>query len=58
MVRLSKKTRDRSVSRKRPKRPGVKTGAKKEALPSGFKEHINAISGTIAEGAFIPKFSK
>jgi hypothetical protein len=58
MVRLSKKTRDRSVSRKRPTKAGVKTGTKKDALPSGYKAHMNAISGEIAQGMFIPKLSK
>jgi hypothetical protein len=56
MVRLSKQTRNRSVSHKRPKRAGVKTGPQKEAL--AFKEHANALSGAEAQGAFIPKLNK
>lgn len=58
MVRLSKKTRDRSVSPRRPRKPAEKTGALKDALPSGYKVHQNALLGQVAEGAFIPKFTK
>ena len=53
MVRLSKQTRDRSVSKKRPKRAGVKTGVRKEV--HGFREHMNALVGADAGEAFIPK---
>lgn len=55
MVRLSKQTRDRSVCPRRPKSPKAKTGPKKDALKHGFKEHANALSGTPAQNAFIPK---
>lgn len=56
MVRLSKKTRDRSVSPRRPKVGLKKTGTKKDALKSGYKEHANALLGTqVAQNAFIPK---
>lgn len=58
MVRLSKQTRDRSVSHKRPKRPGVKTGPLTQTLAKGFKEHANALEGSAAQGAFIPKLTK
>ncbi len=53
MVRLSKKTRDRSVSPRRPQARKAKTGPKKDALSKGFKEHANAIAGS--QNAFIPK---
>ncbi len=56
MVRLSKKTRDRSVSPRRPKVGLAKTGPKKDALSKGFKEHANALSGLqVALKAYIPK---
>jgi hypothetical protein len=55
MVRLSKVTRIRSVSKKRPSAPAVKTGALKETLPNGFKEHKNALTGEVAAKAFIAK---
>jgi len=50
MVRLSKKTRDRSVSYKRPRLSG-----KKIASQQKIKEHKNGISGELSQGMFIPK---
>ncbi|MES2121526.1 MAG: hypothetical protein V4492_01970 [Chlamydiota bacterium] len=55
MVRISKQNRRRNVSPRRPARPGIKTGAKKDALPEGFKVHPNAIEGNLAQNLFIPK---
>ncbi len=56
MVRLSKKTRDRAVSPRRPKRSLGKTGPKKDALKTGFKEHPNALAGTsAAQNVYIAK---
>lgn len=55
MVRLSKQTRDRQRSNKRPRLPGVKTGPLAETNPKGFKEHTNALQGDLAARAFIPK---
>lgn len=55
MVRYSKVERMRSVTRKRPSAPAKKTGAVKENLPGGFKEHVNALTGKQASTAFIPK---
>jgi hypothetical protein len=55
MVRLSKQTKIRSVSRRRPAPPAKKTGPVKDALPQGFKPHDNAIEGAIAQTSFIPK---
>jgi hypothetical protein len=53
MVRLSKVTRMRAVSYKRPAAPAKKTGAKK--LAKAFKEHKNAFEGELAQRAFLPK---
>lgn len=53
MVRLSKVTRMRSVSFKRPSAPAKKSGAKKQNQP--FKEHKNAFEGELATRAFLPK---
>ena len=55
MVRLSKVTRIRQKSHKRPKIGGPKTGPLKQNLPRGFKEHTNALQGDMAKAAFIPK---
>lgn len=55
MVRISKQQERRSVSPRRPTIAGKKTGSRKDNLPKGYKEHINAAG----EGAvvFIPKIS-
>lgn len=53
MVRLSKKTRDRSVSYKRPKASGQKTTASTACV----KTHQNAIDGEQAKSVFIPKIA-
>ncbi len=55
MVRISKQEERRSVSRRRPRPPAKKTGAKKDALAQGFKFHANAIEGALSSAAFIPK---
>lgn len=55
MVRISKQAERRAVSRRRTRKPEKKTGAKKDALPLGFKPHANAVEGTLAQSAFIPK---
>ena len=55
MVRISKQEERRSCSRRRPSAPSKKTGAQEDNLPSGFKEHKNALEGEIASMAFIPK---
>jgi len=55
MVRISKVGEIRHVSRKRPTRPGVKTGRLKEKNSTGYKHHENALSPDVAKGAFIPK---
>jgi len=55
MVRLSKKSERTGRSPRRPKIGGVKTGAKKDNLPKGFREQANAQEGELAKTTFIPK---
>ncbi|MBJ7449791.1 MAG: hypothetical protein JHC93_05480 [Parachlamydiales bacterium] len=55
MVRISKQQERRSVSPRRPRANFPKTGSRKDNLPSGFKEHQNALEGELAQSAFIPK---
>ena len=55
MVRLSKQTRRRAQSPRKHKGPSVKTGPRKDALPKGYKEHFNAITGDKAAETFFPK---
>ena len=56
MVRISKQNQRRNRSpRKRQPQMAIKTGAKKDNLPSGFREHPNAVEGEIATKFFIPK---
>lgn len=55
MVRISKQGEKRSRFPRKPSAPAVKTGPRKENLPSGFKQHANAIEGEHAASAFIPK---
>lgn len=55
MVRISKQAERRAVSRRRPSSPSEKTGPRADALPLGYKEHANALEGTAAKKAFIPK---
>lgn len=57
MVRLSKQTKDRSVSPRRPRAPAPKTGPKKDKLTAGYKVHTNAAEGNLAGTLFIPKIS-
>ena len=53
MTRTSKQEERRNQSPRKPKRPGPKTGPKKDNLKLGFKEHLNVLS-EMKEG-FIPK---
>lgn len=55
MVRISKQTERRSQSPRKHRPPSPKTGALKDNLPDGYKQHSNALSGNIAGKAFIPK---
>jgi len=55
MTRLAKQVKDRSVCPRRPRNPAKKTGAKKDHLSKGYKEHPNALEGELAAKAFVPK---
>lgn len=52
MTRISKQGKVRAISPRKHKAPSKKTGPKKDALASGYKEHFNAITETFA---FIPR---
>ena len=54
MTRISKKDRLKRCPRK-PRHGSVKTGPKKDHLPSGFKEHVNVFTGENRHSVFIPK---
>ncbi len=46
MTRISKKAQRRALSPRKRKAPSIqKTGPKQDLLPSGFKEHFNALEG-------------
>lgn len=55
MVRLSKQSKIRAISPRRPAPPASKTGPIKDALPLGYKPHANAIQGKLSQVSFIPK---
>jgi hypothetical protein len=55
MVRISKQEERRMRSPRRPSPPAPKTGAKKDNLPKGFKEHSNALQANASQSMFIPK---
>lgn len=55
MVRISKQCEKRARSHHRPRPPAKKTGARKQNLPNGFKDHANALEGEAAAFAYIPK---
>lgn len=55
MTRMSKQGERRAVSKRRPKMPSPKTGAKRDNLPQGFRVHENAAQD--AELRFVPKIS-
>jgi len=55
MVRRSKQSKIRAVSRKRPSPPMPKTGAKKDNLSEGFKPTQNALEGELSQTLFISK---
>jgi hypothetical protein len=54
MVRISKKDRKKKCPRK-PKIGSIKTGAKKDNLPKGFKEHANIYADASSYPTFVPK---
>lgn len=55
MVRISKQSERRNQSPRKHRNPSQKTGALKDNLPNGFKEHANALEGGVEKLAFIPK---
>ncbi|MEM1283128.1 MAG: hypothetical protein AAGG81_06195 [Chlamydiota bacterium] len=55
MTRISKKAQRRAVSPRKRRSPSLKTGPKKDNLPSGFKVHENAFAEESTETTFIPK---
>jgi hypothetical protein len=55
MVRISKQTERRNRSPRKNRAPSEKTGSLKDNLPTGYKEHGNALSGELAAKAYIPK---
>ncbi|MDN3506284.1 MAG: hypothetical protein P0S96_03545 [Simkaniaceae bacterium] len=57
MTRISKQAERRAKCPRKCKPPQPKTGAKKDNLPKGFKEHSNALEGDIAKTFFVPKIS-
>ncbi len=52
MTRISKQEERRSVSPRKRRYPKKKTGPLKDALPQGYKEHVNAAS---MNTMFVPK---
>ncbi len=57
MTRMSKQGRRRNQSPRRPKLSFIKTGPKKDQLPLGYKEHINALPNE-NQTAFISKIKQ
>lgn len=55
MVRMSKQGERRAQFPRKTKAPSPKTGTKQDVLAHGYKAHANAISGDVAQLAFIPK---
>ena len=55
MVRISKQNQRRAKSPRKPKIGAEKTGAKKDNLPKGYREHPNALEGEKAKSIFIGK---
>lgn len=55
MTRMSKQGERRAQFPRKTKDPVPKSGPKKDDLKLGYKEHANAISGAMAQLAFIPK---
>ncbi len=52
MTRMSKQGERRNKCPRKTKYPAPKTGAKKDNLAKGYKEHFNALDSQMA---FIPK---
>lgn len=55
MVRIAKQAEKRHRSPRKHRPPSPKTGALRDNLPKGYKEHGNAVAGDLAGQVFIPK---
>ncbi len=55
MVRISKQSERRAQSPRRPRISNGKAQQQQTKQAAAFKEHPNALEGTIAQTAFIPK---
>ncbi|MGE5195884.1 MAG: hypothetical protein ACM3JI_00970 [Anaerolineae bacterium] len=55
MVRISKQSEIRQRCPRRCRAPSPKTGPLKDNLPRGYKNHPNAVEGSLSGSAFIPK---
>lgn len=55
MTRISRQGKIRNMSPRKPKVPHPKTGALKDNLSKGYKEHPNSLEGAVAMKLFIPK---
>lgn len=55
MTRMSRQDKIRAISPRKPRASQPKTGAIKENLPKGYKEHVNSLEGDLAMKLFIPK---
>ncbi|SCA64094.1 Uncharacterized protein SCG7086_BZ_00040 [Chlamydiales bacterium SCGC AG-110-P3] len=57
MVRISKQQERRNRSPRKHKKPSAKTGSKKDNLPLGYKERVNAVEGNVAAQVYVGKIS-
>lgn len=55
MTRMSKQGKRRNQSPRKRHFDRNPTGPKKDNLPLGFKEHVNAVEGELAAKCYIPK---
>lgn len=55
MTRISKQAERRSTSPRKHRHPSKKTGPQKDCLELGYKQHANALEGSAAVAAYIPK---
>lgn len=55
MVRISKQAERRNRYPRKHRAPSEKTGPLQDQIPGGFKSHLNAIEGDLAQKMFVPK---
>lgn len=55
MTRMSKQSRKRAVSPRKPRPPSIKSGRKRDSLEFGHRVHTNALVGDLSSNRFIPK---